>query len=139
MGPSGPPLPSSVGRRGRPFREDRRVVEGIIYRFRCGLPWRDVPAEFGPWQALWKQRRRYSGDGTWDRVLAALLVDADAAGLVDWAVSVDSTIIRAHQHAATVKRDTGGRIEPQESAGRAGRSCDWPVSRRVVHEDPPAR
>jgi hypothetical protein len=50
-----------------------------------------------------------SGDGTWDHVLAALLVEADAAGLVDWAVSIDSTIIRAHQHAATLKRDTGGR------------------------------
>ena len=134
-----PLLPSSVGRRGRPFREDRRVVEGIIHRFRCGLPWRDVPAEFGPWQTLWKRHRRYSGDGTWDHVLAALLVDADSAGLVDWAVSVDSTIIRAHQHAATLKRDTGGRIELQESAGRAGRSCDRPVPRRVVDEDPPAR
>ncbi|TFC13255.1 transposase [Cryobacterium algoritolerans] len=43
-------LSTSVGRRGRPFRDDRRVIEGIIYRYRCGLPWRDVPAEFGPWQ-----------------------------------------------------------------------------------------
>jgi transposase len=118
------------------------VLEGIIYRYRCGLPWRDVPAEFGPWQTLWKRHRRYSGDGTWDHVLAALLVDADAAGIVDWAVSVDSTIIRAHQHAATLTRDpaatTGGRIELHESARRTGRSCAWPVSRRTVHEDPPA-
>jgi transposase len=40
-----PLLPSSIGRRGRPFRDDRRVVEGIIYRYRCGIAWRDVPAE----------------------------------------------------------------------------------------------
>jgi transposase len=114
-----PLLPSSAGRPGRPFRDDRRVVEGIIYRFRCGLPWRDVPAEFGPWQTLWKRHRRYSADGTWDHVLAALLAEADAAGIVDWAASVDSTITRAHQHGATLARDTGGEIELQESVDRA--------------------
>lgn len=114
-----PLLPSSAGRPGRPFRDDRRVVEGIIYRFRCGLPWRDVPAEFGPWQTLWKRHRRYSADGTWDQVLAELLADADAAGIVDWAVSIDSTITRVHQHGATLTRDTGGEIELQESADRA--------------------
>jgi transposase len=113
-------LPSSAGRRGRQFRDDRRVVEGIIYRYRCGLPWRDVPAEFGPWQTLWKRHRRYSGDGTWDHVLAALLTSAEAAGVVNWEASVDSTIIRAHQHGANLARDTGGKIELQESAGRAG-------------------
>ncbi|WP_442965893.1 IS5 family transposase [Pseudonocardia sp. HH130630-07] len=116
-----PLLPSSEGRRGCPFRDDRRVLEGIIYRYRCGLPWRDVPAEFGPWQTLWKRHRRYSGDGTWDHILAALLIEADAAEVLGWAVSVDSTIIRAHQHAATLKRDTGGRIELHESARRTSR------------------
>ncbi|MFI2563748.1 transposase, partial [Paenarthrobacter sp. NPDC018779] len=87
-----PLLPSSLGRRGRPFRDDRRVVEGIIYRYRCGIAWRDVPAEFGPWQTIWKRHRRYSGDGTWDSILAALLTAADACGEVDWSVSVDSTV-----------------------------------------------
>ena len=115
-----PLLPSSAGRRGRRFREDRRVVEGIIYRYRCGLAWRDVPRGFGPWQTLWKRHRRYSGDGTWDRILAALLTSADAAGIVNWDASVDSTILRPHQHAATLARDTGGDIELQESAGRTG-------------------
>ena len=60
----------SAGRRGRPFRDDRRVAEGIIYRYRCGIAWRDMPSEFGPWQPIWKRHRRYSGDGTWDRILA---------------------------------------------------------------------
>jgi transposase len=66
-------LPSSAGRRGRPFRGERGVVEGIIYRYRCAIAWRDVPPEFGPWQTIWKRHRRYSGDGTWDRILAELL------------------------------------------------------------------
>ncbi|GAA2574505.1 hypothetical protein GCM10010210_57240 [Pseudonocardia hydrocarbonoxydans] len=74
--------------------------------------------EFGPWQTLWKRHRRYSGDGTWDQVLSALLTSADAAGVVNWDASVDSTIIRAHQHAASLTRDTGGEIELQQSARR---------------------
>jgi transposase len=94
-------------------------LEGIIWRYRVGSPWRDVPASFGPWQTLWKRHRRYSGDGTWDRVLSELLADADAAGAIDWAVSVDSTINRAHQHASNLPRRTGGLVELQESARRA--------------------
>jgi transposase len=108
-------LPSNVGRRGHPFADSRRVVEGIIYRYRTGLPWRDLPRDvFGPWQTAWKRHRRYSADGTWDRVLAALLARADAAGKIDWTVSVDSTIARAHQHATNTRRpeqDTGGDSE----------------------------
>jgi len=76
------------------------VVEGIIYRYRTGIAWRDLPREqFGPWQTVWKRHRRFAGDGTWDKVLGALLAQADAAGDLDWTVSADSTINRAHQHA----------------------------------------
>jgi peptidyl-prolyl cis-trans isomerase A (cyclophilin A) len=78
-------LPSNLGRRGHPFGNDRRVVEGIIYRYRTGIPWRDLPREqFGPWQTVWKRHRRYAGDGTWDTVLAALLARADAEGKIEW-------------------------------------------------------
>lgn len=103
-----PLMPSSQGRRGRPFSDHRRVVEGMIYRYRTGVAWRDLPAEFGPWQTVWKRHRRFAGDGTWDRVLSALLAQADAAGLIDWDVAVDSTVNRAHQHATNLPRATGG-------------------------------
>ena len=113
-------LPSNQGRRGHPFGDHRRVEEGIIYRYRTGVPWRDLPAtQFGPWQTVWKRHRRFAGDGTWDRVLTMLLALADADGQVDWTVSVDSTINRAHQHATNTKRpehDTGGSFESHESA-----------------------
>jgi transposase len=96
----------------------RPVVEGIVYRYRAGLPWRDLPERFGPWQTVWKRHHRWSGDGTWDRVLAEVLADADAAGELDWRVSADSTVVRAHQHATTAARDvslpssyTGGGLE----------------------------
>jgi len=109
-------LPSSDGLRGRKFQNSRLVVEGMLYRLRTGLPWRDLPAHFGPWKTVWKRHRRYAGDGTWDRVLIALAAMADAGGDLDWAVSVDSTVVRVHQHGANAARDTGGSTELHESA-----------------------
>ena len=98
-----PLLPSNAGRRGHPFGDDRRVVEGIAYRFRTGIPWRDLPREqFGPWQTVWKRHRRYAGDGTWDRVLAQILAEADAAGKIDWAVSIDATIAMSSRSRAPI-------------------------------------
>jgi transposase len=108
------------GRVGHPFRDHRQVVEGIVYRFRTSIAWRDLPEEFGPWQTVWKRHRRFSLDGTWDRLLTRLLAEADAAGEVDWAVSIDSTINRAHQHSVTLSRDTGGRNGLHESAAGTG-------------------
>lgn len=115
-------LPRPTGRPGRKFSDARTMVEGIVYRYRTGIAWRDLPEVFGPWQTVWKRHRRYAGDGTWDRVLAQLVAQADAAGEVQWQVSVDATITRAHQHATNTSRpeqDTGGWVELQESA--AGR------------------
>lgn len=99
-----PLMPSSDGARSRPFRDHRQVVEGVIYRFRTGIAWRDLPASFGPWQTVWKRHHRFSVDGTWDRIHARLLAEADAAGDIDWMVSVDSTVNRAHQHATNTRR-----------------------------------
>ena len=95
------------------------MVEGIVFRFRCGVAWRDVPREFGPWQTVWAWHKMLAEDGTWDRLLERLIAQADAEGLVDWSVSVDSTIARAHQHATSITRHTGGWIELHESARRA--------------------
>jgi transposase len=118
-----PLLPSNEGRKGRPFSDNRRVVEGIIYRYRTGIPWRDLPDRYGPWQTVWKRHRRYATDGTWDRVFAHILAEADAVGDIDWNVSIDATISRAHQHGTNLPRpdqDTGGSIELQESAVMRG-------------------
>ena len=122
-----PLLPPVKGAMGRPMREHRLLVEAAIYRYRCGIAWRDLPAEFGPWQTAWKRHARFCKDGTWDKVLAQVLAVADAAGELDWTVSADSTIARAHQHATNTAREavpaadrhTGGSVELQESARRA--------------------
>lgn len=112
-------LPRPTGRRGRPLSDARTMLEGIIYRYRCGIAWRDLPESFGPWQTVWTWHRRMATDGTWDEVLAKLTAAADAAGIVDWSLSVDSTIARAHQHATNTTRTTGGWVELHESAARA--------------------
>lgn len=68
-----PLLPRAGVRGGRPFRDHRQVVEGIAFRYRTGIPWRDLPRDrFGPWQTVWKRHRRFAEDGTWDKVLTAL-------------------------------------------------------------------
>ena len=114
-----PLMPAVSAKGGRPFADHRRTVEGIIWRYRTGTPWRDLPREFGPWQTVWKRHRRFAEDGTLDQIHAALVARADAAGLIDWNVSVDSTINRAHQHATNLPRHTGGATELHESARRA--------------------
>lgn len=103
-----PLLPPAKGPMGPPFAPHRPTVEGMIYRARTGVPWRDLPKEFGAWQTVHRRFKNWSADGTLDRVLAALVAQADAAGEVDWRTSVDSTIARAHQHAATARRSTSG-------------------------------
>ncbi len=117
-----PLLPTNAGRQGHPFRDNRTVVEAIVYRYRTGISWRDLPREqFGPWQTVWKRHARYARDGTWDRVLQAILADADAAGMIDWGVSVDATICRAHQHLGehqSPRSRHGGTVESHEPAGQ---------------------
>lgn len=117
-------LPRSEHARGPNFKNNRQIVEGILYRLRTGVPWRDLPGCFGPWQTVWKRQRRYASDGTWDRIMVALAAIADDGSALDWAVSIDSTVVRAHQHAAGARRidpgDTGGTVELHESLCRAG-------------------
>jgi transposase len=99
---------------GRPRLDDRTVLNGIVWKFRAGVAWRDVSERYGPWTTLHTRFRRWAANGTFDRMLRAAQARADAAGDIDWLVSVDSTIVRAHQHAAGARK--GGSIA-RRSAG----------------------
>ena len=100
------PLLPAVSQLGRPLKWTRRqLIDGIRWRARTGAPWRDVPARYGSWQSVYGQFRGWQRDGTWAAVWARLQQLADAAGLITWDVSVDSTIARAHQHAAGARHD----------------------------------
>lgn len=113
-----PVLPSNAGRRGRPWTDHRRALEGIAWRLRTGAPWRDVPVCFGAWQTVWERHRRWATDGTYARMFATVRAQAADDGLTRVLLSVDSTSIRAHQHAAGARFHAlrGGSVELQESA-----------------------
>lgn len=99
-----PHLPET-GQRGGRWASHRKVINGILFRERTGVPWRDLPSRFGRWKTVYERHRRWSADGTWDQILKAVQADADVEGRIDWSmVSVDSTSCRAHQHAAGARR-----------------------------------
>ncbi|MFB4197068.1 IS5 family transposase [Streptomyces carpaticus] len=110
-----PLLPESL--RGRKRLDDRRVLNGIVWKFRTGTAWRDVPDRYGPWATLHTRFRRWAADGTFDRMLRAAQARADAAGDIEWLVSVDSTVVRAHQHAAGARK---GGSDPALGRSRGG-------------------
>ena len=114
MGSDGPLMPQVSGR-SRPWRDHRQVIEGIVHRYRTGVAWRALPERFGPWQTEWKRHSRFFRDGTWGKILTASQARVDAIGGIGWRVSADSTVNRAHQHAATLPRTTGGTGESEES------------------------
>ncbi|MGA5148336.1 IS5 family transposase [Streptomyces griseoincarnatus] len=92
---------------GRPRVSDRQVINGMVYKIRTGISWRDLPERYGPWQTIYTRFRRYAIDGVFTRALQQIQARADAAGDIDWLVQIDSTIVRAHQHAAATGRKGG--------------------------------
>lgn len=85
--------------------------------YRTCSPWRDPPEKLGPFQTAYKHLIRWAMDGTWERILAAVLAVADAGDDVGWTVSVDSTVCRAHQHSAGARRRRAPcRAEPEDHA-----------------------
>jgi transposase len=112
------PLLPPDPRRGERWRDHRTVINGILWKLTTGVPWRDLPPRYGPWQTCHSRLLRWQRDGTWARLLRHVQQHSDAVGEVDWEVSVDSTIVRAHQHAAGARKK-GGRRPPRRSAGAA--------------------
>ncbi|MEV0919442.1 IS5 family transposase [Streptomyces sp. NPDC049967] len=90
----------------------RMLVDGVRWRVRTGVPWRDLPREYGPWQAVYGLFRRWQRQGVWARLLTLLQARGDSSGLINWEINVDSTICRAHQHAAGARRNGAGQKEP---------------------------
>ncbi|WP_443063694.1 IS5 family transposase [Streptomyces sp. NBC_00659] len=120
-------LPVGNGRCGR-WRDHRQVIDGILHRVRTGVHWRDLPERSGPWKTVYERHRLWSADGTWERLLQRVQAAADAAGEIDWDISVDSTIVRAHQHAASARTD------PPALTGSKGDGTLEPPGRNSVAE-----
>ena len=92
------------GGAGHPWKDHRPLVNGILWRLHTGAPWPDIPERYGPWKTCYDRFVRWRRDGTWDRLLAHAQTKSDAVGQMVCEVSLDSTVARAHQHAAGARR-----------------------------------
>jgi transposase len=99
-----PLLPAvSQSRSGR-WGDRRRVINGILWRMRTGAPWRDVPERYGPRKTCYERYRRWAADGTWAQLEQRVIARAEQNGDIDWNAQIDSTVVRAHQHAAGARK-----------------------------------
>ena len=102
-------LPGREGHVGGTAADNRLFVEAVLYRYRAGIPWRDLPERFGDWKNVHRRHSRWAASGVWERIFHILSMDADN----EYAM-IDSTIVRAHQHAAgAVKKKVG---KPSDAA-----------------------
>lgn len=101
-----PHIIGDVRTRGSSGRDNRLFVEAVLWLVRTGVPWRDLPEAFGPWNSVFRRFSRWSRKGVWTRIFEAMSDDPDFEYLI-----VDSTIVRAHQHASGAKKG-GLKIRP---------------------------
>ena len=97
-------LSGREGHVGGTAKDNRLFVEAVLYRYRVGIAWRDLPERFGDFRVIHTRHTRWSKRGVWKRIFDHLAEDADN----DYAM-LDSTIVRAHQHSAGAKGGTGKR------------------------------
>jgi transposase len=92
-------LPGRQESVGTTAKDNRLFVEAVLYRYRSGIPWRDLPERFGDFRVVHTRHSRWSQKGVWKKVFEILAEDADN----EYAM-IDSTIVRAHQHSAGAKK-----------------------------------
>lgn len=100
-----PLLQGKAGDRGRTGADNRLFVEAVLWIARTGVPWRDLPPEFGAWNSVFRRFSRWADKGVWQKIFATLSKDADFEE-----VFLDSTIVRAHQHAAGASKKRANKV-----------------------------
>ena len=118
-----PLLPGKAGDPGRTGEDNLRFVNGVLWVLRSGAHWHDLPERYGKWKTLHKRFTRWARAGVWERVFEHLICDPDN----DY-VSLDSSLVRAHQQAATGK-----------GAGQKGGPGSGAFPRWTDHQDPHGR
>jgi len=120
-------VPGKAGDRGVTGKNNRRFVEAVLWIARTGAPWRDLPAELGRWNSVWRRFSRWSKKAVWANLFNALAEDADCEYVI-----IDATIVRAHQHAAGAKGGLKIRPSGARAAGRRP-SFTSPSMRSAIH------
>ena len=110
-------LPGREGHVGGTAADNRLFVEAVLFRFRAGVPWRDLPERFGDWKIVYQRFNRWAKSGVFERVFKLLSDDHDNEYMM-----IDATIVRAHQHSA--------------GAQKRGRASHRPIPRRIDHQNP---
>ncbi|MFG2409841.1 IS5 family transposase [Streptomyces brevispora] len=128
-----PLLPDRRPKRGGRWRDHRQVIDAIAFKFRTGSQWVHLPERYGNGRGVCNRLRMWAVDGTWELVFTALMAQADADEDLNWAVSVDSTIVRAHQHAAGARKKGAPAGEPHDHA--IGRSRGGPTTKIHLASD----
>lgn len=105
-------LPGREGHVGVTAKDNRLFVEAVLFRYRAGIPWRDLPGRFGDWKAVHTRHTRWAERGVWARLFKALAADADN----EYAM-IDATIVRAHQHSAGARKKGGSATKRSGVAG----------------------
>jgi transposase len=95
------------------------VISGILFRTRAGCSWRDLPGVYGNGKTACNRHRRWSGDGTWEKILDGLRAGCDKGEGRDWVVAADATVVRAHQHGAGARRGPPADIDAARLAPAA--------------------
>jgi transposase len=117
-------LPGRPGTPGVTAKDNRLFVDAVLWIGKTGAPWRDLPERFGNWNSVWRRFDRWARRGVWQKVFEALQ-DPD----LEWLI-LDSTVVRAHPHAAGAKKGptaaAGSPSRPSEGAGEASRPRSTP-------------
>ena len=104
-----PLLPSNKGGRGRPPKDNRQMLNAMVWLARSGAPWRDLPERYGPWESVYSRFRKWVDDGVLDNIFRVLSLESEL-----YELSIDASIVQAHQHSAGAKK--GGRQTRADTA-----------------------
>ena len=118
------------GKAGRPWKPHRTVINGILFVLRTGIPWEDLPSEFGKFKTVYNRFRRWVKSGLWDRIFETLIDRVLKAGEIDFELwCVDGTVIRAHRVASGARKSNDGN-------GKCGITCLGTFARRIFDKAP---
>jgi transposase len=104
-------LPGREGHVGGTADDNRLFVDAVLYRYRAGIPWRDLPERFGDWKIVYQRFNRWAKSGVFERIFKHLASDHDNEYMM-----IDATIVRAHQHSAGARKKTASRRSADRAA-----------------------